>query len=208
MINSYQQAIAICLAECFPQLEKQLTDYWNAWGNVFKNNSSYMNIRETADKNLEHMIEVDEMYKEIMKQDPEKNNVALYAVLNAHVSKCEKIEYSLKKDLESKLGNTDNFDTEEMFSIGEKMPKGKEYVTHGRALRDTISHTKYTIDNNPDDSKITFANNEYGYDFTETFSKEDFIEYIKSTDMLYRIMFVMQSLMILCVLLHESVDLY
>jgi len=147
------------------------------------------------------------LYKETMNQEPENNNVAFYAVLNTHVSKCERTEYSLKEDLDSRLNSTNDYDTNEIFSAGKKMPKGKGHVTHGRALRDAISHKKYTINNNPNDPKITFANNEYGYDFTETFAKEDFIEYIKSTDMLYRIMFIMQSLMILCVLLYESVDL-
>jgi len=59
IINSNQRMIAVYLSECFPQIEKQLTLYWNAWANIFKEHSSYMNIRETTDKNLEHIIEID-----------------------------------------------------------------------------------------------------------------------------------------------------
>lgn len=213
IIHSSTSRISTCMSKAFPQLENQLASYWNAWATIFQNKpSEFINIREKTDQYLSHMMEIDSMYKEIINQNPETNNVVLYAVFFVHVLKTEKIEYPLKLDLESYLNSTNQYDIDEIFSTGEKMPNTKsktKFVTHGRALRDAIAHKKFTIQNKGNKKQIIFENIDikFGYSFKETFTVDEFLHYIKSNDMLYRMMFMMQSQIILSTLLHESVDL-
>ena len=77
------------------------------------------------------------------------------------------------------------------------------------ASRDAIAHKKFTIQNKGNKKQIIFENIDikFGYSFKETFTVDEFLHYIKSNDMLYRMMFMMQSQIILSTLLHESVDL-
>lgn len=210
MTSSSQSRIAECMAECFPQIKPQLLSYWNAWSKIFTSVSpTPINIREKVDLYLKDMDEIDSMYKEIIKQNPEINDVVLYAIFYAHILKTEKIEFPLKADMDLYHEAIKNYDTDMIFSVGKKMENtGKKtgYVTHGRSLRDALSHKKFRIESHENKKYIIFANNEYGYDFTETFAVSEFLHYVQSTDMLYRLMFMMQNLMIMCTLLHESIS--
>lgn len=199
--------IAKFLSNCFPQIKNQLLEYWNAWAEIFdKISPAPVNMRQTVDEYLEHMEEIDTMYKQVIKAVPISNDVALYAVFYMHILKREKIEYALSSDLEAFRTHIPTIDLESMFSVGEKMKKGKGFVTHGKAIRDALSHKKYQIIVKNGKKYIQFGNNEKGYDFIETWSVDEFLQFVQTTDFMYRTMFMLQKLIFFMTLLHESTD--
>lgn len=106
----------------------------------------------------------------------------LNSILNQHVRETEKIEYYLIKELKisSKIHE---FDIEELFSIRGKIKKDTGFVTQSRAIRDCIGHSKYLIDKNS--LNIHFENYDYGYDFNQKYTFEEFVQFMHEKIRLY-----------------------
>ena len=150
------------------------------------------------------------MRQELDDQHPEKNNIALYATFYIHIVTVEKIEYALQQDLQEYSADIADFDIESMFSLGDKVKRkrGKfKYVTRGRAMRDALAHKKFKIDSHGGQKHIAFENKDCGYDFQEQLTVDEFLEYVRGSNMLYKIMYTLQSFMLLSTLLRESLDL-
>ena len=143
-INHYQSEIAKCLCGAFKSsLRPQLESYWNCWARIVTNNNlEYVDIREKTNEYLSSIQEIDSMYQEILNEQPEKNNIALFAVFYIFILKVEKIEYALQKDFSKYSAHMTDCDIESMFSLGKKVKRidsngsVTRYVTRGRAIRD------------------------------------------------------------------------
>lgn len=210
LIYELSRDVSSSMANAYPELEKQLLSYWKAWATIFKNSTSeYIDIREKTTKYMEHMREVDSMYSEILNQNPQTDVISLYALLFVHILKTEKIEYPIQQDLSSHLGSGHQFDLEGIFSSGEKIPNTKSdtgFKTRGRAIRDAIAHKKFRIREKGGQKQIVFENADHGYSFRESFMVDDFICYLQMTDVLFRMMFMIQDLIVLSTLLHTLLD--
>jgi len=210
LIHELSKDVSSSMANAYPELEKQLRAYWNAWAKIFTDHRPEpINIREKTAEYMEHMDEVDSMYKEILNQNPQTDVVSLYALLFVHILKTEKIEYPMRLDLSKHLGSEHQFDLEEIFSAGEKISNTKSdtgFKTRGRATRDAIAHKKFRIQEKEGQKQIVFENTDHGYNFRESFTVDGFIDYIQMTDMLFRMMFMMQDLIVLSTLLHTLLD--
>ena len=210
-VNNYEQAIANYLHNAFQSsLNSQLSLYWNCWAQIITSGKwKYVDIRKNINEYMSHIQEVDSMYQELYDQHPEKNNAALYAAFYIHILTVEKIEYALQQDLHEYSTDIADFDIESMFSLGDKVKRNKsksKYVTRGRAIRDALAHKKFKIYNHDGQKYIAFENKDCGYDFQEQLTVAEFLEYVRGSNMLYRIMYIMQSLILLSALLHESLD--
>ena len=208
-ISRYQNKIANYLCNAFESsLHPQLSSYWNCWAQIVnKTNSKFVNIRKTTNTYISDMQKIDSMYQEIQEKQPEKHNAVLYAVFYIFILKVEKIEYALQQDFLDYSAHMTNCDIEQMFSHGNKVECAKrrsKYATHGRAIRDALAHKKFEICERDEQRYVVFNNKDHGYNFQESLTVDDFLTYVRGTDMLYRTMFMLQSLMLLCTLLHES----
>ena len=207
-IYNHVQEIASYLHNAFQSsLQPQLLSYWNCWAEIIKNsNLEYVNIRTTTYQYTSHIQEVDVMYQELYRQHSEKNSTALYATFYIHIVTVEKIEYALQKDLQKYSNDIVCFDIEQMFSLGSKVKYGSGYVTRGRAIRDALAHKKFRIRDHDGQKYIIFENTTDKYDFQEQLTVDEFLTYVRGSNMLYRMMYIMQSLMLLSTLLHESLN--
>lgn len=210
-VNNYEQEIASYLHDAFQSsLKLQLSSYWDCWAQIITSGKwKYVDIRKRINEYMSHIQEVDSMYQELYDQHPEKNDTALYAAFYIHILTVEKIEYALQQDLQEYSADIAGFDIESMFSLGNKVKRNEgrsKYVTRGRAIRDALAHKKFKIYNHDGQKHIAFENKDHGYDFQEQLTVDKFLEYVRGSNMLYRIMYIMQSLMLLSALLHESLN--
>ena len=211
-INNHEQEIVSYLQNAFQSsLKLQLSSYWNCWTQIIKSSKQkHVYIRKKTNEYISQIQEVDSMRQELDDQHPEKNNIALYATFYIHIVTVEKIEYALQQDLQEYSADIADFDIESMFSLGDKVKRkrGKfKYVTRGRAMRDALAHKKFKIDSHGEQKHIAFENKDCGYDFQEQLTVDEFLEYVRGSNMLYKIMYTLQSFMLLSTLLRESLDL-
>ena len=211
-IGKYVGEIASYLCTAFQSsLKSQLSSYWKCWVHIIVNCAhKYVDLRKKTNEYISHMQEVDSMYQELYDQHPENDDIALYATFYMHIVIVEKIEYALQQDLRKSSADVAHFDIEHMFSFGNKVKKNTAasgYVTRGRAIRDALAHKKFKICNQDEQKYIVFENKDHGYDFQEQLTVDEFLRYIHGNNMLYRIMYILQSLLLLSSLLHESLDL-
>ena len=211
-IGKYVGEIASYLCTAFQSsLKSQLSSYWKCWVHIIVNCAhKYVDLRKKTNEYISHMQEVDSMYQELYDQHPENDDIALYATFYMHIVIVEKIEYALQQDLRKSSADVAHFDIEHMFSFGNKVKKNTAasgYVTRGRAIRDALAHKKFKICNQDEQKYIVFENKDHGYDFQEQLTVDEFLRYIHGSNMLYRIMYILQSLLLLSSLLHESLDL-
>ena len=211
VIDNYVSKIAIYLCNAFQStLKPQLSSYWKCWAQIINNRTQKdVHIRTRTNEYISHIQEIDAMSQELHDQHPENNNVALYATFYMHILTVEKIEYALQGDLQKYSTDITNFDIEHMFSFKNKINRNEvksKYVTQGRAIRDALAHKKFKICDQNGQKHIVFENKDHGYDFHEQLTVDAFLSYVRGSNMLYKIMYIMQSLMLLYSLLRESLD--
>ncbi|MCE2506674.1 MAG: hypothetical protein J4F36_09480 [Nitrosopumilaceae archaeon] len=91
MIRMHEQKIATLMTEIFPFLKDQLSEYWNAWALIInKKTTENIYMREKVDQYLDDIIQTQKHYAEIIKNDPDNNLTALYAVFNIQWQKLKK----------------------------------------------------------------------------------------------------------------------
>lgn len=125
------------------------------------------------------------------------NNANLYCLFYAHILRTETAEYAYRKQFYKNLKKVNldkKYDANEIFSASNKVSKAEKknkqwvpgWTTDGRAIRDALTHYRYTITRNGSSLKIKFDNQEYGYDFHQSYTKEEFIKLMNDIDALYK----------------------
>lgn len=186
------------LVTLIPSLQKQLQGFWNLWHDAFKLWRQSPNQYQDFDwwnveADLFHRLEeTDAMAEEVVTsvvKDP-KNLLVAHALLNAHVARTESIEYVINKILERAIqtfGLSDKYDTASLCSVKSKVPKGGDWRSDVRAIRDAVSHKRYNIISDQYDWTVTFSNTNGGYHFTQTYNRNEFIRFFDQHTLLYKI---------------------
>ena len=149
-------------------------------------------LKEFADKiNDSEKMLVEVLAFDIEERLTDLQEISLYRISQEWVnnilkySDAEKITIQITKDEhEITLTIEDNgmgFDLEKLTES-----KGNGWKTDARAIRDALSHNKYTLDVNDNSWTITFDNTEFGYDFHKSFTHSEFYKYMNHTDTIYR----------------------
>jgi hypothetical protein len=152
-----------------------------------------------------------------VKRNP-SNLLSPISLLLMHVIRTESVEYAIRKQLEDAVMtfNLQNkYDITDMCSVQFKVTKGKtkenkiKWVTDVRAIRDATAHGHFQIHVlNDNDWAIEFNNNEEGYNFHKTFSREEFQRFFDQHSLLYKFQFhlwmVLELLPLLATHLHRQ----
>jgi hypothetical protein len=136
-----------------------------------------------SDSNAENLV------IELTKNRNSHNYTAINAILNSHVSRTEKIEHFVLKQLNNAVKNYQlkGYDPVSMCSVRHKIKKGNVWRTDVRAIRDAISHPNYKIIPIGDSFDIAFDSDEEGYNFHERFSAKEFFHFFDLFTVLYKI---------------------
>lgn len=188
----------LILVYLIPALEKQLQGFWNMWHDAFKlwrqspNQYQGFNWWNVEADLRQRMEETDAMSAEVVTSvvnDPQ-NLLVAHALLNAHVARTESIEYVMKRILERAIhtfGLSDSYDTASLCSVTRKVPKGVDWRSDVRAIRDAVSHKRYRVTSDQNGWTVAFSNTEGGYHFLQTYSRSEFIHFFDHHTLLYKI---------------------
>ena len=105
-----------------------------------------------------------------MRNRPITNRTEMEGVLQTHVRETETLQYAFM----NMIKNDTSKDVIELFSIDAPIQKNTKWVTDSTAIRDAISHSKYTLT----DNEVIFNNTEHGYDFQRTFTYDEFKKFM------------------------------
>ena len=99
------------------------------------------------------------------------------------------MEYAFRRDFENlvqKFSLESKSNKDNIFSVTEKIPKRNEFRTDAIAIRDSLAHYSYSINDIEDSWEIKFDNEEGGYNFKQTFSERGFLAFLENTDLPYK----------------------
>lgn len=105
-----------------------------------------------------------------MRNKPITNRTEMEGVLQMHVRETETLQYAFM----DMIKNDTSKDVIELFSIDAPIQRNTKWVTDSTAVRDAISHSKYTLT----DNEVIFNNTEHGYDFQRTFTYDEFKKFM------------------------------
>lgn len=173
----------------------KLKNFWMAhikMADLAMSQNKTYNPQQFFDKNNKKILEVDKRYidlAELVSKDKPDDVMKAYSVFYIHILKTEVIEYSFLEQFKNLLKEFDviqEYDPEDIFSATNKVRKGNEWKTEAKAIRDALSHNKYTLEIGDSSWKVIFDNTEKGYDFKKTFTNSEFYKYMNNTDTIYR----------------------
>lgn len=182
----------ICIQK---DVSSKLRHFWMAHTNMSalaESQKKKYQPQQFFDENRKKILEVDNRYQdltEIISKDKTDDVKRAFSIFYIHILKTEVIEYSFLeqfKNLLKEFNLTQKYDAEDIFSATNKVLKGNEWKTEARAIRDALSHNKYTLEVKDSSWKIIFDNSENGYDFKKTFTNLEFYKYMNDTDIIYR----------------------
>ena len=118
----------------------------------------------------------------------QSNILSLTSILLVLVIRVEAHEYEIEKMIikAKKYTNLD-FDIQEILSVTSKVAKGKAWRSDTRAIRDAISHAKFSITQIKNDHILNFNNKEQGYNFVKSFMKKEMLFFYQDYDRLIMI---------------------
>jgi len=174
--------------------ESQLSQFWRAYIDISERSTDPLgfryNPRELLDENIRKIEEANAIFNHCYSrfEDNPTDKTVLYALFYAHILKVETVEYSLKTQLEQllkKFNIFNKYDTAQIFSVRNKIPKKNEFRTDVRAIRDALTHHKYTLE---DSNTVTihFINDKNGYNFNQKYTSDEFLQFMADTELLYR----------------------
>ena len=194
------------LIQFTPLLSKQLTLYWTAYVDMMEQinqKESYVQLVPINPDNVKQMGILSKLHTKTMQKfllDP-SNQTNLFALFYFHVLRVDTFEKTIKTPLAKLLKTYEvkSYDLEDIFSTKHKIKtKDGKYITDIRAIRNCLSHFKFEIFDNTDEWKIHFksgddVNDKIYYD--ELFSKEQFVEFLNNSNILYQSQFMLTSLL-------------
>jgi len=131
-----------------------------------------------------------------------QNQSNLFALFYFHVIRVDAFEDSIKNPLKKLLEKYElnqKYDVEEIFSVKQKVKrKDNRYITDIRAVRNFLAHFQFEILDNQDEWKIHFKSGDSPKDkiiFDETFSKEQLVEFLNNSNILYQSQFMLTLLL-------------
>jgi hypothetical protein len=188
------QELAQQLINFIPDISLQLSEFWYLFTDVYKC------LKENPNTTYAPQSQINKMRAEIDEADTLAERVvhdlhgkastlaSTMALLPTHVGRSEKIEYSMAKQINDAIArfNLTGYDVKFMCSVQNKVRNTQEpngWRTDVRAIRDAISHFRYSIEK----SKIEFSNNTHGYSYHKTFSDEEFYHFFDLHTLLYKL---------------------
>lgn len=105
-----------------------------------------------------------------MRNRPISNRTEMEGVLQTHVRETETLQHAFMNMIKNDLSTN----IMELFSIDLPIQKNTKWVTDSTAMRDAISHSKYTLS----DNEIIFHNDKHGYNFQRTFTYDEFKKFM------------------------------
>ena len=180
-----------------PELETQLQAFWNMWHEVIDMWSQSPNMYQdfswwNIDVGLnQRMLDTDIEANKIVTsavQNPNDLTVAS-ALLNTHVARTEAIEYVMYKIIDNAVKTfslESKYNVAQLCSVTTKVRKGNEWRSDIRAIRDAVSHKKYTLSDGQPGWILTFNNSDHGYNFTKVYKGRDFIHFFDKHTLLFK----------------------
>jgi undecaprenyl pyrophosphate synthase len=111
--------------------------------------------------------------------------LSLTSILLALVIRVEAHEYEIENMIKKAKKYTKlNFDIQEILSVTSKVAKGDRWKSDSRAIRDAISHAKFSITQIKKGHILSFSNNEQGYNFVKNFTKSQMMLFYQDFDRL------------------------
>lgn len=128
--------------------------------------------RDTAKKFIENVDSIKNVMDGggAMRNRPITNRTEMEGVLQTHVRETETLQYAFLNMITNDISNN----IMELFSIDTPIQKNTKLVTDSTAIRDAISHSKYTLT----DNEVIFNNTEHGYNFQKTFTYDEFKKFM------------------------------
>ena len=173
----------------------KLQRFWDAQIDIAQvavdRNISY-HPKQIADENREKILNVDNRYRDIsniIAGNKSDDIISIYALFFINNLRTEVIEFSFVQQLRNllrEMGLDAEYDPEEIFSATDKVAKGNQWRTDARAIRDALSHNKFSIEILDLTWNLEFNNTEEGYNFHRSFTRNEFRKFITDTDFLYR----------------------
>lgn len=179
----------------FQDIKNNLQKFWNAHMDALEdshNSGRQYNAMKYAMENKEKILEVDSRYREVVEQykKNQDDKTTIYALFYVHILKTETLEHAFIKQFKEILSNfniINNYDPEEIFSATQKYTKSNGWRTDARAIRDCLGHNLFKLDfNGRQFNKISFTATRQGLEFQEIFTRNEFIQFLNNTDLLYR----------------------
>lgn len=177
-----------------PKITDQLRNFWNAHNEIglaaLATGSSYQPL-EMANTILKKIIDANKVYLSVVDalRENSRNKNYIYALFYAQILATETAEYTFREQLEKLLkdhGLNKKFDSAEIFSVDQKISRGKKYITDSRAIRNSLGHYQFELEDVRESWEIKFNNLDDGYNFTPIFSEKDFFSYMENADLLYK----------------------
>ncbi len=177
-----------------PAISTQLNEFWDAHleiASLAESSDNAYGIMKYADDNQKKILDIDKRYTNVtnrVNKDP-NDEITIYGLFYLHILKTEVIEYAYIEQFKELLRDfnlSKRYDAEEIFSATSKISKGKVWKTEARAMRDCITHNKYELQIDDSSWNILFDNQEDGYNYVKTFSRNEFLQFENETDLLYR----------------------
>lgn len=193
--ENYVRPMTDALIRCNGRISPQLENFWQAQLDIsneaISNNTTY-NPQQLASQSLDKILRADEIYQEIViKINAEPNDkVNLYSLFYALIVSTQTTEHTFREqfnELIRKYQLQNTHDVEEIFSVQGKVPRGNNFRTDTRAIRDSLSHFQYTIVQENSLLKIKFDNQEHGYNFVRDYTKLEFMQFAQDGYLLYKI---------------------
>lgn len=191
-----------------PLISKQLNSYWNVYidiMNEINQKGVYVHLESVNENEIKQMGILSKLHSKTMKQflADTSNPSHLFALFYFHVLRVDTFENSIKEPLKKILAKNELdylCDTENMFSIKYKVKRknNKKYITDIRAVRNCLAHFKFQIVDDQDNWKIHFKMGENSSDsayYDESFSKEQLVEFLNNSNILYQSQYMLVSLL-------------
>ncbi len=177
-----------------PEISLQLSEFWYLFSDVFKclkenPNATPYALQSQINKMKDEIDEADSLAEKVVNalKDNTSTLTSIMALLQTHVGRSEKIEYSMAKQINDAISrfNLTDYDVKFMCSVKNKVRNTQEpdgWRTDVRAIRDSIAHFRYHIEGN----KIEFNNITHGYNYHKIFSDEEFYHFFDLHTLLYK----------------------
>jgi hypothetical protein len=201
-----------------PDLTFQLSQFWNLYDEVLKMLRVTKSSPGYAPQGVINLLRsrinlADKLAENIVSaaRSQISNVLSPAALLLVHIVRTETIEYALLKQLEDatkKHSLESKYDVKSICSVLSKVPKGPEWRTDVRAIRDATAHGHFRIHLLKNDWAIDFDNNKDGYSFQKNFSRNEFTRFFDMHTLLYKLqlhlLVILELLPILATHLHEQ----
>lgn len=205
------------LIQANPDLNLQLSQFWKLYDSVLKILGSKPSGPGYALQNMIAQLRrrigtADTLAESIVLavKSNTSNILSPVALLLIHLVRTETIEYALRKQLRDAIethGLQGEYDVEVICSVQDKVPKGQQWRTDVRAIRDATAHGQFEIHSSGNDWEVQFDNDEEGYSFHKRFSRKEFTKFFDLHTVLYKfqlhLMIILELLPILATHFHK-----